>query len=54
MLACMPAYCEVGYVYPLCSDHVPRMTDEVGFGRIGRAYNHGYSKAMVQAVNSLN
>ena len=36
----------------LCSDHVPQMTDDLDFGLIGRAYNHGYIKAMIQAANS--
>jgi hypothetical protein len=30
------------------------MTDDIGNGLIGRAYNHGYIKAMTQAVNWLD
>jgi D-mannonate dehydratase len=51
MLAAMRAYREVDYRRTLCSDHVPKMSDDVGFGLIGRAYNHGYIKAMIQAAN---
>ena len=32
---------------------VLRITDDIAFGLIGRAYNHGYIKAMIQAVNGL-
>jgi mannonate dehydratase len=51
MLAAMKAYREVDYRRTLCSDHVPKMTDDVAFGLIGRAFNHGYIRAMVQAAN---
>jgi mannonate dehydratase len=51
LLAVMRAFREVDYRRTLCSDHVPQMTDDVAFGLIGRAYNHGYIKAMVQATN---
>ena len=54
MLAAMRAYREVGYRYTLCSDHVPHMHvtgDAATDNLIGRAYNHGYIKAMIQAVN---
>ena len=54
MLAAMRAYRDVNYRFTLCSDHVPRMTDDLGNGLIGRAYNHGYIKAMIQAVNWLD
>jgi mannonate dehydratase len=53
MLAAMRAYREVNYRFTLCSDHVPHMTDDIGNGLIGRAYNHGYIKAMIQAANWL-
>lgn len=53
MVACMKAYRDVDYRHTLCSDHVPQLTDDVGFARIGRAYNHGYIKAMIQAANQL-
>jgi mannonate dehydratase len=53
MLAAMKAYRDVNYRFTLCSDHVPKMTDDIGNGLIGRAYNHGYIKAMIQAVNRL-
>jgi mannonate dehydratase len=52
MLRAMRAYREVGYRFTLCSDHVPQMTDDLDFGLIGRAYNHGYIRAMIQAANS--
>ena len=48
MLRAMRAYREVGYRFTLCSDHVPQMTDDLDFGLIGRAYNHGYIRAMIQ------
>jgi mannonate dehydratase len=51
MFAAMRAYRDVGYRFTLCSDHVPKMSDDLAFGLIGRAYNHGYIKAMIQAVN---
>jgi mannonate dehydratase len=54
MLRAMRAYREVDYRFTLCSDHVPQMTDDLDFGLIGRAYNHGYIKAMVQAANLLD
>lgn len=54
MLRAMKAYRDVGYRFTLCSDHVPKMTDDLAFGLIGRAYNHGYIKAMIQAVNRLS
>jgi mannonate dehydratase len=54
MLRAMRAYREVGYRFTLCSDHVPQMTDDLEFGLIGRAYNHGYIKAMVQAANAMD
>ena len=50
----MQAYRDVNYRFTLCSDHVPKMTDDIGNGLIGRAYNHGYIKAMIQAVNWLD
>lgn len=51
MLEAMRAFRDVDYRLTLCSDHVPHMTDDIDFGLIGRAYNHGYIKAMIQAVN---
>ena len=53
MFLAMKAYRDVDYRFTLCSDHVPRMTDDTGNGLIGRAYNHGFVKAMIQAVNRL-
>jgi len=53
MFLAMKAYRDVDYRFTLCSDHVPKMTDDIGNGLIGRAYNHGYIKAMIQAVNRL-
>ena len=53
MFMAMKAYRDVDYRFTLCSDHVPKMTDDLGNGLIGRAYNHGYIKAMIQAVNRL-
>jgi mannonate dehydratase len=53
MLAAMKAYRDVGYRFTLCSDHVPQLSDDLAFGLIGRAYNHGYIKAMIQAANRL-
>ena len=54
MLAAMQAYRDVSYRFTLCSDHVPKMTDDLDFGLIGRAYNHGYIKAMIHAANRTN
>ena len=54
MLAAMKAYRDVSYRFTLCSDHVPQMTDDIAFGLIGRAYNHGYIKAMIHAANQIN
>jgi mannonate dehydratase len=53
MLRAMRAYRAVDYRRTLCSDHVPKMSDDLSFGLIGRAYNHGYIKAMIQAANRL-
>lgn len=53
MFLAMKAYRDVNYRFTLCSDHVPHLTDDLAFGLIGRAYNHGYIKAMIQAVNHL-
>ena len=53
MLRAMKAFRDVNYRFTLCSDHVPHMTDDIGNGLIGRAYNHGYIKAMIQAANRL-
>ena len=53
MLGAMKAYRDTGYRYTLCSDHVPKMTGDLSFGLIGRAYNHGYIKAMIQAANLI-
>ena len=53
MLLAMKAYRDVDYRFTLCSDHVPKMLDDIGNGLIGRAFNHGYIKAMIQAVNRL-
>lgn len=53
MLLAMKAYRDVNYRFTLCSDHVPHMTDDIGNGLIGRAFNHGYIRAMIQAVNHL-
>jgi len=54
MLRAMKAYRDVSYRFTLCSDHVPKMTGDLAFGLIGRAYNHGYIKAMIQAANRLS
>jgi mannonate dehydratase len=51
MLLAMRAYRDVDYRRTLCSDHVPKMTDDLAFGLIGRAFNHGYIRAMIQAAN---
>ena len=53
MARAMRAYRDVDYRRTLCSDHVPKMSDDISFGLIGRAYNHGYIKAMIQAANRL-
>jgi len=53
MFLAMKAYRDVGYRFTLCSDHVPKMTDDIGNGLIGRAFNHGYIRAMIQAVNHM-
>ena len=53
MLRAMKAYRDVNYRFTLCSDHVPHMTDDFGNGLIGRAFNHGYIRAMIQAANRL-
>lgn len=52
MFRAMQAYRDVEYRFTLCSDHVPKLSDDLDFGLIGRAYNHGYIKAMIQAVNA--
>jgi mannonate dehydratase len=63
MFRAMKAYRDVKYRFTFCSDHVPGMTDNEhedsmprsygeAFNRIGRAFNHGYIRALIQAVNS--
>jgi len=54
MFRAMQAYRDVNYRFTLCSDHVPQMADDTGPGYIGRTYNHGYIRAMIQAVNSVS
>ena len=53
MLAAMKAYRDVNDRFRPCSDHVPKMTDEISIGLIGLAYNHGSINAMIQAANAL-
>ena len=58
MFQAMMAYRDVDYRFTFCSDHVPHMVfdgdgEQMAPGFIGRAYNHGYIKAMIQAVNSV-
>jgi mannonate dehydratase len=53
MVLAMKAYRDVDYRRTLCSDHVPKMSDDVGFGLIGRAFNHGFIRAAIQAANRL-
>ena len=52
MLRAMRAYRDLGYRFTLYSDHVPKMTDDLSFGLIGRASNHGDIRAMVDAANA--
>lgn len=53
MVLAMKAYRDVRYRFTLCSDHVPKMTDDLAFGLIGRAFNHGYIKALIHSVDHL-
>ena len=48
MFAAMRAYKEIGYPHTIVSDHTPEVE---GGPMVGRAFSHGYIRAMVQAVN---
>ncbi len=50
MFEAMKAYKEIGYEHTIVSDHTP---DVEGGPMVGRAFSHGYIRAMVQAVNAV-
>ena len=52
MLQAMKTYQEVGYTGPFVSDHTPRVEGDTPWGHIGRAFSHGYLRALVHAVNA--
>jgi len=52
MLAAMKTYQEVGYTGPMVSDHTPRIQGDTPWGHLGRAYSHGYLRALVHAANA--
>ena len=52
MLEAMKAFKEVNYTGSLVSDHTPKITGDVDFGKMGRSYSHGYIRGLVHAVNA--
>lgn len=52
MLEAIKAFKEVNYKGSLVSDHTPKLTGDVEFGKMGRSYSHGYIRALVHAANS--
>ena len=53
MLLAMKTYKEVGYTGLFDSDHTPRVEGDTPSGHIGRAYSHGYMRALIHAVNLM-
>jgi len=53
MLQAMKAFRDVGYPGPFVSDHTPRLDGDTPFGQMGRSYSHGYMRALIHAVNSM-
>lgn len=58
MLACLRAYCEVGYEGVLRPDHVPTMegdsNDNPAYSSVGRLFAIGYIKGLREAVYGKN
>ena len=54
MLKAMKAYRDSGFNGPFVSDHTPGVEGDVPGGRIGRTFTHGYMRALVHAVNSMD
>jgi mannonate dehydratase len=52
MLQAMKTYREVDYTGPFVSDHTPQVEGDTPWGHMGRAFSHGYMRALVQAVNA--
>ena len=52
MFEAIKTFKEVGYTGPLVSDHTPKITGDVAFGKMGRSYSHGYIRALVHAANA--
>ena len=52
MLEAIKAFKEVNYTGSLVSDHTPKITGDVEFGKMGRSFSHGYIRALVHAANS--
>lgn len=54
MLEAIKAFKEVNYTGSLVSDHTPKITGDVEFGKMGRSFSHGYIRALVHAANSAD
>lgn len=54
MLEAIKAFKEVNYTGSLVSDHTPKITVDVDFGKMGRSYSHGYIRALIHAANANN
>ena len=52
MLEAIKTFKEINYTGSLVSDHTPKITGDVEFGKMGRSFSHGYIRALVHAANS--
>jgi len=52
MLEAIKAFKEVNYTGSLVSDHTPKITGDIEFGKLGRSFSHGYIRALVHAANA--
>ena len=52
MFLAMKTYKEVGYEGLIDSDHTPHMEGDTKYGHMGRAFSHGYMRALIHALNS--
>lgn len=54
MYKAMKTYKEAGFRGVLIPDHVPHMTNDIGWSYIGRAFAIGYMSALLDVVNSAD
>jgi mannonate dehydratase len=53
MFEALRTYRDVGYMGLIVSDHTPAIEGDTPWGHRGRAFNIGYVRAMIQALNHL-